>query len=508
MHLDVARPARVGCLEPKATACPAPVAAVDVSTPTTVVGTGSPASCTEVALAAAIAKGGVVTFSCGSAPATIAISRELAVDTDVVLDGANLVTLDAGGRTRIFEVAIHTALTLQNLTFVNAKVADEGAVIHAPYEGVKLTILHSTFRNNATTSDGPDIGGAAMATYESDIVIADSVFTGNRGSNGGAIRVISSNLTVVDSVFQSNVAFGTGGGAESGGRGGIGGAIYIDAVSDKRAPVHTVCGTTLANNEAGAQGAGMFTFLHDGQSSTVRDSSFSDNVLTGSNTLGGGLYHQGGPLALSGSTFSGNRSTLHAGGLFLGSNSPAEISNCTFTGNVASATDGNAGGIWSGGERVTITSSTIANNSAHYGPGLFGGDATTIASSILANNGGNQWGGKNCASTYQDGGGNLQWAGGADDDECVPGIRFADPKLLALADNGGPTETLALDEGSAAIDAGGSSCPRPRPARPAAKRALRRRRVRALRDSVRAPAVYPPTPARSPSTEAATRPLP
>jgi hypothetical protein len=41
---------------------------------------------------------------------------------------------------------------------------------------------------------------------------------------------------------------------------------------------------------------------------------------------------------------------------------------------------------------------------------------------------------------------------------CTDGILFADPQLAALADNGGPTETMALAAGSPAIDVG-TSCP-------------------------------------------------
>ena len=40
----------------------------DVSTPTTVVGTGTPASCTGDAFVAAVAAGGVITFDCGPGP--------------------------------------------------------------------------------------------------------------------------------------------------------------------------------------------------------------------------------------------------------------------------------------------------------------------------------------------------------------------------------------------------------------------------------------------------------
>src|SRR5271165_43639 len=45
--------------------------AEDVSKPTTVVGTGTPASCTSDAFVAAVAAGGIITFDCGPTPTTI-----------------------------------------------------------------------------------------------------------------------------------------------------------------------------------------------------------------------------------------------------------------------------------------------------------------------------------------------------------------------------------------------------------------------------------------------------
>ena len=47
----------------------------DVSNPTTVVGTGTPDSCTSDAFVDAVAKGGVITFNCGAQPHTIMLDR-------------------------------------------------------------------------------------------------------------------------------------------------------------------------------------------------------------------------------------------------------------------------------------------------------------------------------------------------------------------------------------------------------------------------------------------------
>src|SRR6266480_2589129 len=55
-------------------AVPPEAAAVDTSHPTRVIGDGTPASCTSAAVVAAVAAGGVITFSCGPSPVTITMT--------------------------------------------------------------------------------------------------------------------------------------------------------------------------------------------------------------------------------------------------------------------------------------------------------------------------------------------------------------------------------------------------------------------------------------------------
>ena len=49
----------------------------NVSSPHHVVGTGTPASCTPAALAAAVRGGGITVFDCGPSPVTITLDRTL-----------------------------------------------------------------------------------------------------------------------------------------------------------------------------------------------------------------------------------------------------------------------------------------------------------------------------------------------------------------------------------------------------------------------------------------------
>jgi hypothetical protein len=54
----------------------------DVSSPTTVVGTGTAASCTADTFIAAVAAGGIITFNCGPDPATITLTKPAKVFND------------------------------------------------------------------------------------------------------------------------------------------------------------------------------------------------------------------------------------------------------------------------------------------------------------------------------------------------------------------------------------------------------------------------------------------
>ena len=111
----------------------------DVSNPT-VIGTGSPASCTFSALESAVSAGGVITFDCGSAATTIPITAtmNLPIDKDTVIDGGNKVTLDGRHAVQILNYnsqnfqATETRVTLQHITLVNGKTTPTDMIPAAP----------------------------------------------------------------------------------------------------------------------------------------------------------------------------------------------------------------------------------------------------------------------------------------------------------------------------------------------------------------------------------------
>ncbi|HJX51878.1 MAG TPA: right-handed parallel beta-helix repeat-containing protein, partial [Polyangia bacterium] len=283
-------------------------------------------------------------------------------------------------------------------------------------------------------------------------------FVNNSASNGGGILNRGSTLTILACRFSGNGALSTGDGQY-----GNGGGVYIDGMNyENPGGDLLVCGTVFENNTAMTHGSGMFAYFYPGSESVVRDCLFDGNKFDNAGSGSGAFYHEAAPLTLSGTTFSHNTGGQHAGSIFLGQNSEAFITNCTFAANRVS---GNAAGLFNGAAIAHLTNCTFSGNDADYGPAIFKGSAATVTlknTLFAANTTANQYSATSCHEAMTDLGGNLQWpqtkASGNPDQPCVAGMDFADPLLQSLADNGGFSMTFALGPGSPAIDRA-ADCP-------------------------------------------------
>jgi hypothetical protein len=304
----------------------------DVSSPTTVVGKGTPDSCSGEAFISAVAKGGIITFDCGPDPRTITLNQPAKVFNDkgpkIVIDGGGKITLNGNGSTRILymstcdENQVWTSdhcdnqetpqLTVQNLTFINGNAKNEsdgGGAIFA--SGGRLKILNSRFVNNVCADTGPDLGGGAVRAFQQyqglPVYVVGSTFggaegLGNVGSNGGALSSIGVSWTVLNSIISYNQAIGNGGNpAESGTPGGgSGGGIYNDG--DKM--TLTICGTRIEYNKVNAYGSAIF-FVSNNHTGDIK---IDSSVIT--QNIGGSWYpkypqismHEDTPIVVSNST--------------------------------------------------------------------------------------------------------------------------------------------------------------------------------------------------------------
>jgi hypothetical protein len=251
-----------------------------------------------------------------------------------------------------------------------------------------------------------DFGGGGIWTGQggsvelTNSVVTNSTSTGMYASGGGIFA--AGNVTLVNSTVSNNTA-------SSSKYDGIGGGVY--AKGDL-----TVVNSTISGNTAKADGSyvGYYGYTYDGYG------------------LGGGAAAVG-TTRISNSTISGNAAAI-GGGVF--AMSLESLQNSTVTLNQALPENSSVGFGEGGG---------IAVN-GNAGPG-------TLDSNILFGNsgGGGYYGADLGGLTTVVGSNNLI---GSSTSPVPADTLSADPLLLPLANNGGPTMTHALGAASPAIDSG------------------------------------------------------
>ncbi len=408
---------------------------------------GSPAqthtvtSCTEAALRSAMAGGGTVTFACSG---TITLANTVVIGTDTTLDGSGQrVTISGSNVVRVFYVNTNATLTLVNLTIANGWSLDcYGGGIHN--EGtLNATNCHFV----ANTIQGPP-GLYPGAPYAA----------GGAVYNTGALNMIDCSFVWNSAGGLSGVGFAppgmNGGAAEGGAIYNLGGMVIERSLFAS----NTAVGGAGGNGQNGGNG--------DSYDWPVP---MAGPGGPGGDACGGALF-VGGPSSLVNCTLTGNQATGGSGGQGGRGATFYNFENGQVT--YFPPGGGGSGGAASGAVcdatgSLRLTNCTIAFNSSVGGPGGLAGNGIPGASGASAGalqspNGllanclldGNSP--TNCNGSIADAGYNL-----SSDASCVltnlGSLSNIDPKLGPLADNGGPTLTMALLPGSPAIDAGNTS---------------------------------------------------
>jgi predicted outer membrane repeat protein len=238
-----------------------------------------------------------------------------------------------------------------------------------------------------------------------------------------------------------------------------GGAVRAFAIEPPSGTPVSISGLTIADGRS---------FVGGGIYNVDAALTVSKTVLTGNvvGTFGGGAISSGGTgesLTLRDSTVKANTASKYGGGI---SASNLTIERSTITGNTTTRNDSDGAGVSAytfAGDQLLIIDSTIALNQAlTTGGGLTvgGPGAKTIVNTLIADN------------SAPEGGADFSKPPGAAPvttsfsliEGPGPGIVDAgsnlfgvDPKLAPLADNGGPTPTHSLRNGSPALDKGKTS---------------------------------------------------
>ena len=332
---------------------------------------------------------------------TILLSSTIPINKSITIDGAGLSThveISGGNTVTIFYVST-SEFTIKNLDIING--GDSGIIIN--YANANITNVN--FINNNKLS-----GGYGGAIFNQGVLNVNScTFSGNSSGSGGAIYNWGT-ITINNSSFKNNSSTMNGG------------AIY-------NANKMIINESTFFNNTADWSGGAIYTYIGSNMAYvSISASTFFNNSAV---TSGGGISAAGG-------TNDNNTNTI-------------TITNSTIANNINT-------GIYGGGY-LTIKNSTITNNTrttaSDTGSGLaYSGAALSIINTILANN----TNGADCYNGISTGillnTGNIIENNAIGEHTCGTPASSEDPNLGLLADNGGPTQTMALLTGSPAIDAG------------------------------------------------------
>ncbi len=398
----------------------------------------------------------------------IAIAKSL----NLVGPGAASLTISGNGSSRIFSIVAGSSAA-------DAPVALSG-----------MTLSRGAASGTCPTPSGGS-GGAILATES--LTLTNVVLSGNTAArNGGALawamRRSGQTLTLAGTTVSGNST-----GCAAATTQALGGGLYVGyeaTLAAGSAAAVTISASTVSGNTAVRSGGGIA--IAGPATVSINQSRIVGNTATGAS--GGGIYvtypSKSGLVAASvlvqNSEVADNSAALAGGGInHANASASAQTSatettlalvNATVSGNVVSGASGNAAAIAvAGNAGLSVDNSTIAYNSlrtASSGAAITrsactvaGASTTTreptygIDSSIVAmtNTGSSSYYDlSNAGASFA-----TNWAVTTSlvrrSDATISGsgnLTGSDPKLLALAFNGGNTRTHALAATSPAIDTG------------------------------------------------------
>ncbi len=285
-------------------------------------------------LAAAVA-GDTIKFA-PSAYGTITLSSgelNVASSVDIEGPGAAILSVNGGGKSRVFYIPSAIAATISGLTITDGAA---GAASHGGglYNQGTTTLTDCTIAGNLAGAGG-GVSSHTNADTEQALTLTDCTISGNSASEGGG-------------VYNYGSYYGTA----------------------------TLHGCTISGNSANKGGG-----LYNRGVAAVNACTISGNSAVN----GGGLYNGQAAagyalsLTLTNCTVAGNTSNDDGGGL--NNAGMATLTNCTVTGNTA---DNDGGGLFNG-SKALLKNTIVAGNTSTGGSASDIGGTVDVASSSSYN---------------------------------------------------------------------------------------------------------------------------
>ena len=374
-------------------------------------------------------------------------------DATITSNTAPLTGAGGGAGIYVFQDGI---VDIRDSLISNNSANDGAGVFLGAGASSRITIQNTDFRNNSASRHGGAIfGGGAPTTIEGSLFSLNSA-----ASQGGAVWLSSYGsggaVTIAGTQFFDNQSIDRGG------------AIFASEME-----ALTIVGSEFRRNQTGDYAGGAVSAYRT-QHLGIADSTFDAN-RTGNNGFAGAIALVQTSTEITGSTFSGNIAGYGAGAISAWNNNgdagetTLQITNSTFSGNRAVTNSGGALYIQNVGAeqlRTILTNVTMtANHAGQSGGAIFfvsqSTDAplqmlnTIVAGNTATTSNPDVFGSYNSLGYNLIGNvGNATGFGATGDQIGGNGNPVINAKLGPLQDNGGPTFTHALLDGSPALNGG------------------------------------------------------
>ena len=308
---------------------------------------------------------------------------------------------------------------------------------------------------NTNDSGAGSLRQAIADAAAGDTITIDSILNGLNITLASTLT-LSKNVTIDGSGLSSQITLSGNNNVE---------VFYVNnGVSATLSSLNIVHGQGSSSGGGGVYNAGTLTVNNStfsgnsalGLGGAIRNYGtliVNNSTFSGNSGYGSGAISNPGTATIQNSTFSGNSdiSVSYGGGGAIRSAGSLTIVNSTFSGN--SANGGNGGAINAG--NLTLINDTFSGNSSKTGGGGVSITGTaTLKNNIFANN----TVGGDCVGAIASSKNNLimdaAHACGLTNGDANGNIIGVDPKLGALGNYGGATQTIPLLPGSPAIGAG------------------------------------------------------
>ncbi len=342
--------------------------------------------------------GGTVNIAAGTYVESLTVNKTLtltgvssATTTIVAVTNQRVITVTAGHNLRLENLTLTGGQAIGsggggvlaaggNVQIVNSRIvsnsAEWGGGVFQEGGSGRVDVIGSRIELNSANSQGGGLFVRGSAALTHTVVASNTT-----GLYGGGLHVDNGRADVLGGVFQNNRAAGSNGG----------GINLNNGLS--------LSGTQFISNAAHDQGGGVLQW-NAGYTVTVINARFERN--TARSKGGGASVNStliiSNSTFVSNTVDSGNDNSTFGGGLY--ASGPNQIAASTFVGNSAlclnggSCSDANGGGLYDNGGNVALTDVVFQGNEAgRMGGGLYSENSSPVLSRVIFRGNTAGWGG-------------------------------------------------------------------------------------------------------------------